>query len=761
MLNLFKKKLLKLYYDTDSFWFKYVSAMMAALLIPTLLGFILSEFSFQSTVKQANIKNFQALENIQKSLDQEFVKSRQLAFDIALNQKVLDIAKMKKNAKMIWELSTLNTIPQFTNISDDVSTVYIYLKNHDMIIGKNSKYSPMQFWESVMSLDDISFEEFCSRLNTTHYNTLYPVSSTHSKTSMSSPPTMMYLQSFPIYESFEGNILICINFDKLTDFFQNNYSNENSCLYLIDEHGKIRLQLGNEKYIDSSFCSFSDGYGKAVINGENITYCVKSSGFDKYKYVSIENDVVAKAGLRPIRVAIYTYLIIVLLFGAVGVFIISFKNTKPIRELSDALSTSLPAYDETDKIKKIEKAVRHLLNEKIRTDRILETGKSALKKAIISDILHGNFFNVDSILSACDRVEINFEYPFFCVFCIELSDTKNDDIAVIKYALTNVLEEIFSPDGAIFIESSGLLSLSALINLPEYTDDSENSIKTNLLFTKNLFADEFDIDINIGISSVCADIENVCVLYSEAKTAKDFCVLTGLTGIMFYRDVSKEKDYYRYPIEIEKKLLSAVINGDIAEVKSIIDYIICSNSQLSLEMNRCLFFDLTATAIKIISSSALDLSLIFEDEFEPVESLMQCKSINELTNCIYNIFEKICDYVNNDKSTKKEKLKDEITTYLEQNCANPNMSLKMLADAFGFTYTYMSHFFTDNMSDNFVKYVTGLRIQKASEMLRLTDRSIAEIAEQVGYSSNTVLIKIFKKEMNMTPGAYRELHKSN
>ena len=243
MLNLFKKKLLKLYYDTDSFWFKYVSAMMAALLIPTLLGFILSEFSFQSTVKQANIKNFQALENIQKSLDQEFVKSRQLAFDIALNQKVLDIAKMKKNAKMIWELSTLNTIPQFTNISDDVSTVYIYLKNHDMIIGKNSKYSPMQFWESVMSLDDISFEEFCSRLNTTHYNTLYPVSSTHSKTSISSPPMMMYLQSFPIYESFEGNILICINFDKLTDFFQNNYSNENSCLYLIDEHGKIFICL--------------------------------------------------------------------------------------------------------------------------------------------------------------------------------------------------------------------------------------------------------------------------------------------------------------------------------------------------------------------------------------------------------------------------------------------------------------------------------------------------------------------------------------
>ena len=117
--------------------------------------------------------------------------------------------------------------------------------------------------------------------------------------------------------------------------------------------------------------------------------------------------------------------------------------------------------------------------------------------------------------------------------------------------------------------------------------------------------------------------------------------------------------------------------------------------------------------------------------------------------------------MNGMKSTKKENLKDEITTYLEQNCANPNMSLKMLADAFGFTYTYMSHFFTDNMSDNFVKYVTGLRIQKASEMLRLTDRSIAEIAEQVGYSSNTVLIKIFKKEMNMTPGAYRELHKSN
>lgn len=52
-------------------------------------------------------------------------------------------------------------------------------------------------------------------------------------------------------------------------------------------------------------------------------------------------------------------------------------------------------------------------------------------------------------------------------------------------------------------------------------------------------------------------------------------------------------------------------------------------------------------------------------------------------------------------------------------------------------------------------YLTGLRIEKACELLETTDLSVLEIALEVGYSSNQVLARVFLKHRHMSPTDYR------
>ncbi|SJN09556.1 Transcriptional regulator, AraC family [Halomonas citrativorans] len=52
-------------------------------------------------------------------------------------------------------------------------------------------------------------------------------------------------------------------------------------------------------------------------------------------------------------------------------------------------------------------------------------------------------------------------------------------------------------------------------------------------------------------------------------------------------------------------------------------------------------------------------------------------------------------------------------------------------------------------------YLTRLRVEKACELLELTDLSVTEIAQDVGYSSNQVLARIFIKYRHMSPTDYR------
>ncbi len=52
-------------------------------------------------------------------------------------------------------------------------------------------------------------------------------------------------------------------------------------------------------------------------------------------------------------------------------------------------------------------------------------------------------------------------------------------------------------------------------------------------------------------------------------------------------------------------------------------------------------------------------------------------------------------------------------------------------------------------------YLTRLRIEKACELLEMTDLPVTEIAYEVGYSSNQVLARVFAKHRNMSPTDYR------
>ncbi|ATD67355.1 AraC family transcriptional regulator [Luteimonas chenhongjianii] len=54
-------------------------------------------------------------------------------------------------------------------------------------------------------------------------------------------------------------------------------------------------------------------------------------------------------------------------------------------------------------------------------------------------------------------------------------------------------------------------------------------------------------------------------------------------------------------------------------------------------------------------------------------------------------------------------------------------------------------------------YLTRLRMERACELLEGTELSVTEIALEVGYSSNQVLARIFRKHQQMSPSDYRRI----
>jgi len=55
-----------------------------------------------------------------------------------------------------------------------------------------------------------------------------------------------------------------------------------------------------------------------------------------------------------------------------------------------------------------------------------------------------------------------------------------------------------------------------------------------------------------------------------------------------------------------------------------------------------------------------------------------------------------------------------------------------------------------------VEWLTNLRIEACIKLLASTDDTIAAIAEQTGFGSDTYMTRVFKQKLGTTPGKYRK-----
>lgn len=93
-------------------------------------------------------------------------------------------------------------------------------------------------------------------------------------------------------------------------------------------------------------------------------------------------------------------------------------------------------------------------------------------------------------------------------------------------------------------------------------------------------------------------------------------------------------------------------------------------------------------------------------------------------------------------------------SFINQNFAT-DLSLTQLSEYAYANPSSLSSEFNAEVGMSLSEYITALRIQKAQQLLRDTDASIPEIAQQTGFSSAKYFREIFKRQTGLSPQQYR------
>lgn len=98
--------------------------------------------------------------------------------------------------------------------------------------------------------------------------------------------------------------------------------------------------------------------------------------------------------------------------------------------------------------------------------------------------------------------------------------------------------------------------------------------------------------------------------------------------------------------------------------------------------------------------------------------------------------------------------------YIEENYVR-DLTLDEVAGVQGLNPSYFCRIFKKASGSGFVDYLNFVRVCKSEKLLAVSDRSVLEVAYEVGFSSVSYFNRIFKKYKNCTPTEYRRAQYEN
>ena len=94
--------------------------------------------------------------------------------------------------------------------------------------------------------------------------------------------------------------------------------------------------------------------------------------------------------------------------------------------------------------------------------------------------------------------------------------------------------------------------------------------------------------------------------------------------------------------------------------------------------------------------------------------------------------------------------------FVKENYSN-NITTYDAADYVKLSYSYFSRLFKLNMGIGFTDYLNSVRISEAERLLVKTEKSMTDIAMDVGFSTSSYFILKFRQKNNISPLAYRKM----
>ncbi|MEK8132413.1 AraC family transcriptional regulator [Paenibacillus filicis] len=425
---------------------------------------------------------------------------------------------------------------------------------------------------------------------------------------------------------------------------------------------------------------------------------------------------------------------------------------------------------EKDEIQFIESTWKYLHKESRVLQERLELSFPSLRTGFLLQLVQGHFYALteEEILDKMEQYGWNVKDCSFSLLYIRMSGMSKlgerfrvEDEQLITFAAANIIEE--KTAGAfhrVQVINFQDLCVGLLVAAPK----SDTNLKEQLTQSAHELTETIHkylkVNVTIMVGSLAEGIKEIPYILDEARSAirhRDLSVQHQVIDIgeALRSDTAKAP----YSFQLEKEMIHALKLGleeeTIAYMKEFVAEF--SGHTPNMFMLQQAMLHLLGSIMHAIMQSGYNPGQVYEggNLYEELSQIHEAETMLQWFES--KVFTPFWLSLQQSHNMKSQLIVEKVLRLIKEEFMN-DLSLEHYAEVCGTNFFTLSKIFKDVTGVNFVDYVTGLRIQRAQELLLSTGLKINEIAEQVGYQ-HSYFNKVFKAHTEMTPSQYRDAHK--
>jgi len=449
--------------------------------------------------------------------------------------------------------------------------------------------------------------------------------------------------------------------------------------------------------------------------------------------------------------------ILMLVVGCLLALIVTKRLSKPIQKLVMMVNTHLNQHAKSsNELQFLEEAFQRMQDEEAELHRLLGEREKDAKVIAVQHLIRGEI---------TDQIRMLFNKEHFLVVLFSIDAYRKYSIknsretrSFHRYKWITEVDQIVIEDAhtKCIYQGDGYYVLIINTDDEKYIDHSEE-LKATITQLQHKAQDIFHQSVSISISAPSSSHSDVNAQYLSAFEAMKRRMLHGNGSVHYWLGTILNEQKNFYSAVSEKKILSAIDQADFEKVKqelSNIRHEISVQEDVSPDSVLFVSHQLVGATIKHLREKNVNLQRLFSSNKNIYTHLAMAETLDDIEHALVGFCEDIINYLIERTEGEGNQYGDKILQYLQNNYRT-DIVFEDMAKEIGISYSYMRKLIIEMTGMSLIDYVHSLRIKQAKELLRSTQLTIAQIAEEVGYNNIRSFNRFFQKIENMTPSVYR------